>query len=226
MIFFSFPRTAVYRQARSPPYLHCFPCEVGLTKMPPAQLPLEQKSNVLCLRFHLPVGYPETALPEIEASSSRLSREEHTALCAIVRQSTESAELLGRECVFEIVQMINDATRELLDQSPVCETHKGEHGRARQESSAVPNANTVNVDSDECQERCCLKLDHMRDEQRYIKTIRGWIRNLGLRGRCVCVCVCAQALAAHVLCDSQNGVHSWLQTFFFRTSIFVLGYTT
>ena len=192
------------------------------------QLKLDDGAG-LCVRFHLPVDYPDSALPECEARSDAFSRRKHTALSALVQRTVETPEFVGRECVFDmlqvilvmihsslsqtlwsptqiitalmrilaIIQIIHDGAIQIADASAV-------HADDENGCGAPNNMENCPAEEDDAEELCCLKLDHMRDEQRYIKTIRSWTRDLGLRGRylaihvymdvivsvCVLLCVC------------------------------------
>jgi hypothetical protein len=87
----------------------------------------------------------------------------------------------GRECVFDMLQTIKDAAFELITscnmkyRDGVGESEAKESGRLRGLEASQNEAASEEV--------CCLKLDHMRDERRYIKAIRSWTRDLGLTGR-------------------------------------------
>ena len=137
---------------------------------PGVQLPLESGAS-LRLRFHLPTGYPDTP-PECEASSSELSRRQHSALSALARSTAESPEFEGRECIFDILGIVHEAAHKIISDS-AAHVH------------ATSGEGNSSPEDEEEEELCCLKLDHMRDEQRYIKHIRTWTRDLGLRGRCL-----------------------------------------
>jgi len=129
----------------------------------------------LRLRFHLPEGYPETATPECEASSSELSRQQNSELSALARSTAQNAEFAGRECVFDIVGVIHEAAQCMMDKPAAhVSAEVGDDSRSQEGEQ-----------DDEEDVLCCMKLDHMRDEQRYIKHIRSWTRDLGLRGRWV-----------------------------------------
>lgn len=138
---------------------------------PGVQLPLKSGTG-LRLRFHLPSGYPETAPPECEVSSSELSRRQHSALSTLARSTAEAPEFEGRECIFDILGIVHEAAHKIISDSAAhVHAASGEGNRSPEDEAE--------------EELCCLKLDHMRDEQRYIKHIRTWTRDLGLRGRCL-----------------------------------------
>ena len=85
----------------------------------------------------------------------------------------------GRECVFDMLQTIKDAALDLMTSCNMqCRDGVGER-----EANDSGRLKGVEASQKEAEELCCLKLDHMRDERRYIKAIRSWTRDLGLTGR-------------------------------------------
>jgi hypothetical protein len=85
----------------------------------------------------------------------------------------------GRECVFDMLQTIKDGALELITSCNM----KYRDGVGESEAKESGRLRGVGASQNEAEELCCLKLDHMRDERRYIKAIRSWTRDLGLTGR-------------------------------------------
>lgn len=106
-------------------------------------------------------------------------REQHSELAAVIG-STRSLDLEGRECIFDIMQIVGAKASQILreeaqrEPAPSCLPPTDDR---------VSRIGTGTVQSEDSDEICCMKLDHMRDEQRYVKTLRQWSRDLGLHGR-------------------------------------------
>ena len=115
---------------------------------------------------------------ECEAACDAFSRSQHCHLSSLVNTTCQAPELVGRECVFDILQRICEVAQHLhLEGGGAERGGDQEHGTGRTDRNEQAQ--------EEMDELCCLQLDHMRDEKTYIKTIRSWARDLGLHGRCV-----------------------------------------
>ena len=143
------------------------------------KLPLDNTTD-LRVRFRLPNGYPTNTRLECEASSDAFSRQQHSAISSLVLKcSTQMPQFNGRECVFDMLQTIKDGALELITSCNM----KYRDGVGESEAKESGRLRGVGASQNEAEELCCLKLDHMRDERRYIKAIRSWTRDLGLTGR-------------------------------------------
>lgn len=121
-----------------------------------------------------------------------MKRAEHEELTACIKQLLD--EYAGRECVFDLVQEVEEKAREIIEREPRV------HPSGKEEEEEKEGENVA-------RERCLVQLDHMRDEVRYCKTVAKWAAELSLSGcmlvhpRLIFIVLCGRA------CDISAYLH-------------------
>ncbi|EKX42744.1 hypothetical protein GUITHDRAFT_164010, partial [Guillardia theta CCMP2712] len=118
--------------------------------------------------FLLGESYP-LVKPDCELIATGVDRKEHAALNETLRKSVD--ETAGSECMAEVMQRMKEAHDEYHEQEISSTNYTPPPPRPTPSSSS--SSHRV----------CVLKVDHMREERRYTRTISGWILELGLQGK-------------------------------------------
>lgn len=131
---------------------------------------LEKKTLLSCsveMTIVLSLNYPQT-LPEISLSCAEISKK---GLSSLRNKMIEYAQNLHSSnpepMILQIAMWLQENARVFLDKP-------AELNSSRNDSSADDDADDTII---------LLKLDHMRNKSRYIKTIARWVHELNLNGR-------------------------------------------
>lgn len=152
------------------------------------------KPIVLAVTYQLPHFYPQES-PTVTLLSEDLIRE---GLSDLEEQAAAFAETLKPEpCLFSVVEWIKDILPEVIASHPSylkartpstqqASTTKLKTQEHEENSTPLLKAHTVSKTLDTSTANntiCIVKLDHMRNEQRYFKTLRTWSRELNIQGK-------------------------------------------
>jgi len=176
--------------------------ELKLT-IPHDQEVLQSCSGVtITVTFELSRSYPELNPQSIVLSSECIGK---AALDELQQNMLSYAHLQQPEpCLFSILEMLKDSTMEMIANDPSCLLEKslcyGNHPQASRNVQACQDplatypelhaSVSVRPDDRKCSNSkymdpsvCVVRIDHMRNEQKYFKILKSWAKELGIRGK-------------------------------------------
>ncbi|GBF91362.1 hypothetical protein Rsub_04102 [Raphidocelis subcapitata] len=146
------------------------------------------------LHFCLPPGYPARAARCHAAASPQLPRAEADALTAqLQRRADEAAAAAaavradhrgggGGECLYDLAEAVRDALAGLLLTGPAAASDAAAGQNCAAAAEGLGGGGSGG-EEDVARRRVLLRLDHIRNRPLYTKTIRRWVKELGLSGR-------------------------------------------
>lgn len=176
--------------------------ELKLT-IPRDQEVLQSCSGVtITVTFELSRSYPELSPQSIVLSSEYIGK---AALDELQQNMLSYARLQQPEpCLFSILEMLKDSTMEMIANDPSCLLEKslcsGNHPQASRNVHACQDplatypelhaSVSVRPVDGKCSSNkyrdpsvCVVRIDHMRNEQKYFKILKSWAKELGIRGK-------------------------------------------
>lgn len=153
---------------------------------------LEEKVTV-SVTFKLDTSYPVES-PSISLSADRFTEEK---LLELERRALAySQTLTPGPCLYSVLEWLKDDISEMVTSNPSCllqcpGSHTGISKGTSHSSKAQPQANNSAVEPSKSETRCerqsvyIARIDHMRNEMKYFKTLRSWASELELGGRVV-----------------------------------------
>ena len=160
---------------------------------------LEQEATV-SVTFKLGASYPVES-PLISLSSDRFAK--GTLLDMERRVVAYSQTLAPEPCLYFVLEWLKDSITEMVTSNPSCllqcpGTYKGMSDVAKKTShsqgslvsqstnSAVKPAKSKTHSKHHAQQSICIvRIDHMRNEPKYFKTLRSWAGELETSGRVI-----------------------------------------